>query len=61
MPLGWTFAILGRSSSLGPGTRSTVSGARGGDIQQFVDGVDTVVGELRWLSGDRAGYKETEL
>jgi len=24
-----------------------LSGARGGDIQQFVDGLETVVGELR--------------
>jgi hypothetical protein len=43
----WTLAILGRSFSVKPGTRPTVSGARGGDIQQFVDGVDNVVGEPR--------------
>jgi len=61
MPLGWTFAILGRSSSLKPGTRPTVSGARRGDIQHFVDGLDAVVGELRSPGGDWAGYKETEL
>ena len=37
MPLDWTFAIPGRSSSLKPGTWPTVSGARAADIHQFVD------------------------
>lgn len=47
MPLDRTFAILGWSARLKPRTRPTLPGARGGDIQQFVDGLDTVVGELR--------------
>lgn len=47
MPLDWPFAILGRSSRLKPRTRPTLPDARGGDIQPFVEGVDTVVGELR--------------
>src|ERR1700694_1780083 len=55
MPLDRTFAILGQSSRLKPRTGPTLSGARGGDIQRFVDGVDTVVGELRPRCG--AGRK----
>jgi hypothetical protein len=47
MPLDRTFAILGRSTRLKPRTGTTLSGASGGDIQEFVDGLDTVVGELR--------------
>ena len=46
MPLDRTVAILGRSSSQSL-TRPILPGARGADIQQFVGGVDTVVGELR--------------
>jgi hypothetical protein len=34
-----------------------LSGARGGDIEQFVDGVDTVVGELP----PRCGASSAEL
>lgn len=57
MPLDRTLAILGRFSSLKPRTRPTLSGVSGGDIQQFVDAVDTVVGELRprWGELGRAG------